>query len=110
MLPATLSDCSRPLPNLITIYWRDIPAQVKAGAGRSKASVQLPERFQVAIDQAATRAEKTETDDYLGEWREERKVCDNDLEAAVERETARLVEVFTQTILEGYVRNKGWAP
>jgi len=41
------------MAKLITIYWRDIPSQVIAKAGRKTAKVMLGERFQVAIDRAA---------------------------------------------------------
>ncbi|NIR40211.1 MAG: hypothetical protein GWN07_30790, partial [Actinobacteria bacterium] len=41
---------------LITIKWREIPAQVTARDGRRKVSIQLSDRFQVAIDRAAIRA------------------------------------------------------
>ena len=51
------------------IYWRDIPAQVKGRAGRKRLSKPLSNRFPVAIDEAAMRAGKTESDDYLAEWR-----------------------------------------
>ena len=51
------------------VYWRDIPAHVKAKAGRARASHQLSERFQVAIDRAAMRAGLFNTDDYLNHWR-----------------------------------------
>ncbi len=37
------------------VYWRDIPAQVKARAGRQRATKPLSERFQQAIDIAAMR-------------------------------------------------------
>jgi hypothetical protein len=50
------------------VYWREIPAQVKARAGRQRASRQLGERFQQAIDVAAMRSGKSGTDDYLAEW------------------------------------------
>ena len=50
------------------VYWRDIPAQVKARAGRTRAAMQLSERFQQAIDVAAMRSGKSGTDDYLAEW------------------------------------------
>jgi len=50
------------------VYWRGIPAQVKAKVGRQRASRQLSERFQEAIDVAAMRAGKSGTDDYLAEW------------------------------------------
>jgi hypothetical protein len=51
------------------VYWRDIPAQVKVKAGRARASRQLSDRFQVAIDRAAMRAGLFNTDDYLNAWR-----------------------------------------
>lgn len=51
------------------IYWRDIPAQVKAKAGRKRSGRPLSPRFTVAIDEAAMQAGKTESDDYLAQWR-----------------------------------------
>ena len=51
------------------VYWRDIPAQVKAREGRERGARALDPRFQEAVDAAAMRAGLTETDDYLGEWR-----------------------------------------
>ena len=56
---------------LVTIFWRDIPAQVLVKKGRSKAKRQLPQRFQVAIDRAAMRAGKGGSDAYMNEWRRE---------------------------------------
>lgn len=50
------------------IYWRAIPAQVKAQAGDARAAGPLSDRFQVAIDEAAMRAGMIDTDDYLAEW------------------------------------------
>ena len=51
------------------VFWRDIPAQVKARQGGERSARALTARFQEAIDAAAMRAGLTETDDYLGEWR-----------------------------------------
>lgn len=51
------------------VFWRDIPAQVKARQDRQRAARALSPRFQEAIDLAAMRAGLTETDDYLAEWR-----------------------------------------
>ncbi len=51
------------------VYWRDIPAQVKARSGEAKASRPLSDRFQQAIDQAAMISGMAGTDDYLGAWR-----------------------------------------
>jgi hypothetical protein len=49
------------------VSWRDIPAQVKARSGRTRAGRELSERFQVFIDRAAMRAGLFNTDDYLAE-------------------------------------------
>ena len=44
------------MSELHVVYWRDIPAQVIARAGRKRAGVELAPRFAEAID-AAARAE-----------------------------------------------------
>ena len=57
------------MAQLTVIWWRDIPAQVIAKAGRANAKRELPQRFQDAIDRAAMRGGARETDAYLAEWR-----------------------------------------
>jgi methionine synthase I (cobalamin-dependent) len=50
-------------------YWRDIPSLVTAREGRrNTAKVELPARFQVAIDEAAMRLGLTGTDAYIEAW------------------------------------------
>jgi len=51
------------------IFWRDIPAQVKLKEGRNRIGRPLSSRFTVAIDEAAMRAGLTNSEDYLGQWR-----------------------------------------
>lgn len=97
-------------PELITIFWRDIPAQVTARRGRDRAGAELPDRFQRAIDRAATRAGRTAADAYLAEWREQRTACDDDLETVVRRASTLLDEAFPEEVLDRYVGNDGWAP
>lgn len=54
----------------ITVYWRDIPAQVILRRGRkSLAKRVLNERFHKAIDSAAMRAGKGSTNEYIAQWR-----------------------------------------
>ncbi len=51
-------------------YWRDFPSMVTAREGRrNTAKVELDQRFQVAIDDAAMRLKLTGTDAYLEAWR-----------------------------------------
>jgi hypothetical protein len=92
---------------LIVIYWRDIPAQVTARQGRSKVSVQLSDRFQIAIDKAAARAGKHTTDDYLEEWRRESTPCDGDLQHNVETVSTSLESGYDDARLERLVRSGG---
>jgi hypothetical protein len=54
---------------LVTLWWRDIPAQVIAGSGRRAAKIPLPDRFAEAIDRAAMRAGLAGEDGYLAQWR-----------------------------------------
>ena len=92
-------------PQLTTIYWRDIPAQVTARAGRERMSIKLDKRFQVAIDGAATRAGMTSADDYLSEWREVVEPCGQDLRSAVEAKRDQLEGTFSPENLRAHVRN-----
>src|SRR3546814_16420265 len=84
-----------PMPQLTILYWRDIPSQVVASAGRrNQAKVMLPDRFQEAIDRAAMRGGARDADGYLHEWRRAEPVgCGAELpaeaEAAARRQTGR---------------------
>ena len=98
------------MPELIRIYWRDIPSQVMAKAGRKAEKVMLPERFQHAIDRAAMRAGKGGSDAYMEDWRREREPCEGGLKEAAERAAAELVEAFDEARLERVVKAKGHLP
>ena len=76
------------MAHLITLFWRDIPAQVIAESGRGRnhkqAKIELPRRFAIAIDAAAMRDRADSTDDYLAEWRRSKPIlCSDDLDAEV---------------------------
>ena len=43
------------MPDVTIVYWRDIPAQVIVGKGRTGAKVKLTERFEQAIDRCAMK-------------------------------------------------------
>ncbi|HEY7730038.1 MAG TPA: virulence factor [Gaiellaceae bacterium] len=96
-----------PLPELIVISWREIPAQVVAKAGRQAAKVQLSGRFQQAIDAAAMRAGLIGTDAYLGEWRREARACGDDLEAEAGAEAERLEADYPDARLDHLARSGG---
>ena len=97
------------MPELIRIYWRDIPSQVVAKAGRRTAKRMLPERFQHAIDRAAMRAGKGGSDAYLEDWKRVRSACGDDLEAEADAAAAELQAGFDDERLERTVKAKGLA-
>ena len=57
------------MPEVTVVYWRDIPAQVIVGKGRSGSKVQLSERFEQAIDRCAMKIGAKDADAYMAEWR-----------------------------------------
>ena len=99
------------MPKIITIYWRDIPSQVTVQEGRKRAKKLLPARFQEAIDRAAMRAKKTDTDAYLDDWRRETaRQSGDDLDQLVEETTSRLEQEYDDEKLDAIIRNKGLRP
>ena len=68
------------MAKLITVYWRDIPAQVIGRQPRGNHRKELPARFAKAIDRAAMRAGRGSSDAYLADWRRESRMVDGDIE------------------------------
>jgi len=51
------------------IYWKHIPSAISLQGDGREIKVQLPERFQKAIDAYAMAAGETDTDAYMAAWR-----------------------------------------
>lgn len=51
------------------LYWRGIPAQVKAWDDIDEVKREMPPRFTARIDREAQALGLTMTDDYLAQWR-----------------------------------------
>ncbi len=98
------------MPEVTIVYWRDIPAQVIIGKGRRASKVQLPERFEQAIDRCAMKIGARDGDSYLAEWRKaapyEVEGEPDDIAAA---EAARLVAEHDTERLKTLIANDGWA-
>jgi hypothetical protein len=82
------------------VYWRDIPVQVIEGQGRTAVRIALPDRFQQAIDRAATRAGLVGSDEYMNEWH--KVTVEGDPEAVAEKLNAdHPDEVLTELVSNG---------
>ncbi len=100
------------MPDVTIVYWRDIPAQVIIGKGRRAAKVQLPERFEQAIDRAAMKTGAAGSDAYLAQWRKADPfpVDAAGSDADVAQAQARLLEVeYDQDRIKTLIDNDGWA-
>jgi hypothetical protein len=95
------------MAELTVICWRDIPAQVVAKEGRTTARAKLSDRFQEAIDMAATHVGLIGTDEYLAQWRRETRPCGDDLDAEARAEAHRLEQTYGDSTLESLVRAGG---
>ena len=94
-------------PKLITIYWRDIPAQVTAQEGRVREKALLEARFQHAIDRAAAVAGLTDTDSYIAQWNRKTFACEGNMAEAVAKEATKIEENYPAERLEILVKQGG---
>jgi len=98
------------MPRMIVVYWRDIPAQVIVGKGRSAAKIQLPELFEQAIDRCAMKIGAKGEDSYMAEWRKVDlgEATGDPAEAAAEMAT-KLEQEFDRERIKQMIANDGWA-
>ena len=95
------------MAKLITVYWRDIPAQVIARKGRESIKVPLSSRFQEAIDRAAMRAGRGSSDQYLEDWRRVSTNHTGSPGEAARAEAERLEKTFDDGLLEKMIKAGG---
>ena len=98
------------MPDVTIVYWRDMPAQVIVGKGRSAAKQPLAERFEQAIDRAAMKVGARDTDSYLAEWRRAAPYpVAGDPAEIVAAEVARLEAEYDPDRIKALIANDGWA-
>jgi hypothetical protein len=95
------------MAKLISIYWRDIPAQVVGRSARNNFRKELPPRFAAAIDRAAMRAGRGSSDAYLADWRRETEQVSGDIEQLVAERAKLLESRFDDDYLEAVVKAGG---
>ena len=98
------------MPDVTIVYWRDIPAQVIVGKGRRGAKIQLPERFEQAIDRCAMKVGAQDTDAYLAEWRKAPAYSvDGEPQEVANAEAARLEAEYDTDKIKALIANDGHA-
>lgn len=97
----------------IIVYWRDIPSQVIVKQGRNKGKALLNPRFQEAIDRAAMRARKHDSDAYMEEWKRVNSSLDDagggDLQTLARREAQQIEAAYPDERLLQLIKNHGLA-
>lgn len=84
---------------VVTIYWRDIPAQVNGQAGRDRHQILLSAKFQRAVDRAKRKAGVYTAEEDIAQWRREATPCDGDVVAAAERAADELEQRYSREYL-----------
>lgn len=98
------------MPDVVVVFWRDIPAQVIVGKGRAASKVQLPERFEQAIDRCAMKIGAKDADAYLAEWRKaDPYPVEGEAAEVAAAEAARLDTAYDTERLKALINAEGWA-
>ena len=103
------------MAHIITVFWRDIPAQVIAeegrGRNRKQAKVELEKRFLIAIDSAAMKSGADNTDDYLNDWRRSKpETISVSLEFEADKLRQKLEKKYSNAELKLLISNDGYKP
>lgn len=97
------------MPDVTIVYWRDIPAQVIVGKGRRGAKIQLPERFEQAIDRCAMKIDAKDSDAYLAEWRKAAPYAvDGEQGEVAKAEADKLETTYDKNKIIQLIANDGW--
>ena len=83
---------------VVTIYWRDIPAQVNGQNGRDRHQVLLSSKFQRAVDRAKRKAGIYTAEEDIAQWHRTSESCDDHVLAA-EAQAAALEAEYSKEYL-----------
>ena len=97
------------MPNLIVVYWRDIPAQIIVGRGRKASKIQLSERFEQAIDRCAMKIDAKDSDAYMAEWRKSEPLeIMGSSEDIAKSHAEKIEKEYDNNTLKVLIENNGW--
>ncbi|MEY2957935.1 MAG: hypothetical protein RLZZ01_503 [Actinomycetota bacterium] len=92
-------------PEVVTIYWRDIPAQVNGQSGRERHQVVLSAKFQRAVDRAKRKAGIYTAEEDIAQWRRVSTPCGDDIAAAA----AAAADELEQSLSREYLGRLAYA-
>ncbi len=94
--------------DVTVVYWRDIPAQVIVGKGRHGSKVQLPERFEQAIDRCAMKVGAKDAEAYLADWRKAPSYAvEGEAADVANAEATKLDQEYDQERIKALIANDG---
>ena len=82
-------------PEIVVIWWRDIPCQVNGQLGRERQQVVLGAKFQRAVDRAKRKAGITTANEDVAQWRRISRPCGADLVAEAAAEAKQISKDYT---------------
>ena len=95
--------------DVIIVYWRDIPAQILIGKGRSARKILLSEKFENTIDICAMKTDSKDMESYLKYWRKsEPLIHDGETDRAAEIEAKKIETIYNNKKLKSLIDNNGW--
>ena len=98
------------MPEVTIVYWRDSPAQIIVGKGRSGAKVKLTERFEQAIDRVAMKIGAKDADAYLAEWRKATPfTVEGEQMEVAQAEAAKIEVTYDAERIKSLIASDGWA-
>ena len=98
------------MADVTIVYWRDIPAQIIVGKGRTGAKVKLTERFEQAIDRCAMKIGAKDADAYLAEWRKaEPFAVEGEQMEVAQAQAAQIEATYDTERLKSLIAADGWA-
>ncbi len=98
------------MPEVTIVYWRDIPAQIIVGKGRTGSKFKLTERFEQAIDRCAMKIGAKDADAYLAEWRKAPPyTVEGDPAQIAAAEAGRIETDYDTDRLKTLINAEGWA-
>jgi hypothetical protein len=91
-------------PACVVIWWGDIPSQVMVRDGDRTLKVELPARFQHAIDRSAMGGGQAGSDSYLTGWTRTERAITGDPQAELDDEVADLDRRFPPEELDRLIK------